>query len=150
HLAKLPAGAKFDPLKERVRGLVKLANFKNSDAADGTARLAAVFRAHEALSNLLIGLIDDLNFDVVMQSEDAVKRTSKMVKDLVAVQITGLRNALEVAAQAHLVTSLLSEAVVAKDANALVPMHDRFKTATGLLAKAAKTLTNVEIKGAVD
>ena len=114
------------------------------------ARLTAVFRAHEALSNLLIGLIDDLNFDVVMQSEDAVKRTSKMVKDLVAVQITGLRNALEVAAQTHLVTSLLSEAAVAKDAAALVPMQDRFKAATDLLAKAAKTLTNEEIKGAVD
>jgi hypothetical protein len=52
-------------------------------------RLTKVFRAHEQLSNLLISLIDDLNFDVVTQSEDAVKRTSKMVKDLVAVQITG-------------------------------------------------------------
>ena len=149
-LVKLPAGGKFDPLKERVRGLVKLASFKTADEADGMARLTAVFRAHEALSNLLIGLIDDLNFDVVMQSEDAVKRTSKMVKDLVAVQINGLRNALEVAAQTHLVTSLLSEAAVAKDATALVPMQDRFKAATNLLAKAAKTLTNEEIKGAVD
>ena len=109
-----------------------------------------MFRAHEQLTNLLIGLIDDLNFDVVMQSEDAVKRTSKMVKDLVAVQITGLRNALEVAAQTHLVTSLLSEAAVAKDAAALVPMQDRFKAATDLLAKAAKTLTNDEIKDAID
>ena len=34
-LAKLPAGAKFDPLNERVRGLVKLANFKTADEADG-------------------------------------------------------------------------------------------------------------------
>ena len=30
-LAKLPAGAKFDPLKERVRGLVKLADFKTRE-----------------------------------------------------------------------------------------------------------------------
>ena len=109
-----------------------------------------MFRAHEQLTNLLIGMIDDLNFDVVMQSEDAVKRTSKMVKDLVAVQITGLRSALEVAAQTHLVTSLLSEAVVAKDTASLVPMQDRFKAATDLLAKAAKTLTNEEIKSAID
>ena len=92
-----------------------------------------MFRAHEQLTNLLITLIDDLNFDVVMQSEEAVKRTSKLVKDLVAVQITGLRSALEVAAQTHLVTSLLSEAVVAKDTTALVPMQDRFKAATDLL-----------------
>ncbi|TMI99961.1 MAG: HAMP domain-containing protein [Alphaproteobacteria bacterium] len=149
-LAKLPAGTKFEPLKEKVRGLAKLADFKPQTGASGQDRLNHVFRAHEQLSNLLISLIDDLNFDVVTQSEDAVKRTSKMVKDLVAVQITGLRSALEVAAQTHLVTSLLSEAAVAKDSNALVPMQDRFKAATDLLEKAARTLTNQDIKTAID
>jgi methyl-accepting chemotaxis protein len=113
-------------------------------------RLQKVFRAHEQLTNLLLGLIDDLNFDVVMQSEDAVKRTSKMVKDLVAVQITGLRNALEIAAQTHLVTSLLSEAAVARDATALVPMQDRFKAATDLLVKASKGVTDKDIKAAIE
>ena len=109
-----------------------------------------MFRAHEQLTNLLITLIDDLNFDVVMQSEEAVKRTSKMVKDLVALQITGLRSALEVVAQTHLVTSLLSEAVVANDAASLVPLQDRFKASTDLLAKAAKNLINEDIKQAID
>jgi methyl-accepting chemotaxis protein len=150
-LAKLPAGTKFDPLKERVRALVKLADFKpRQEAGDEMDRLQKVFRAHEQLTNLLLGLIDDLNFDVVMQSEDAVKRTSKMVKDLVAVQITGLRNALEIAAQTHLVTSLLSEAAVARDATALVPMQDRFKAATDLLVKASKGVTDKDIKAAIE
>src|SRR5205823_4764504 len=149
-LAKLPPGTKFEPLKEKVRGLAKLADFKARQGVDDKERLNNVFRAHGQLTSLLITLIDDLNFDVVMQSEDAVKRSSKLVKDLVAVQITGLRSALEVAAQTHLVTSLLSEAVVAKDTDALVPMQDRFKAATDLLAKAAKTLTNDEIKIAID
>src|SRR5262245_21537319 len=149
-LTKVPAGDKFEALKARVRDLVHLVNFKSRDSEDEMARLTLVFRAHEKLNNLLIGLIDDLNFDVVMQSEDAVKRMSKLVKDLVAVQIAGLRSALEVAAQTHLVTSLLSEAAVAKDAAALVPMQDRFKAATDLLAKAAKTFTNQEIRDAVD
>jgi methyl-accepting chemotaxis protein len=149
-LAKLPAGTKFEPLKEKVRALVKLADFKPREVSDETERLTRVFRAHEQLTNLLIGMIDDLSFDVVMQSEDAVKRTSKMVKDLVAVQITGLRSALEVAAQTHLVTSLLSEAAVAKDTASLVPLQDRFKAATDLLTRAAKTLTNEEIKSAID
>ena len=41
-LAKLPAGAKFDPLKERVRGLVKLADFKPREATATTwTRLTA-------------------------------------------------------------------------------------------------------------
>src|SRR5215213_8627398 len=149
-LAKLPPGTKFEPLKEKVRELGKLANFKPREGENGMERLTRVFRAHEGLSNLLITMIDDLNFDVVMQSEDAVKRTSKVVKDLVAVQIAGLRSALEVAAQTHLVTSLLSEAAVAKDADSLVPMQDRFKAATDLLGKATKLLTNQEIKGSID
>jgi methyl-accepting chemotaxis protein len=149
-LAKLPAGSKFEPLKERVRALVKLAEFKSTERGNETDRLTRVFRAHEQLTNMLIGMIDDLSFDVVMQSEDAVKRTSKMVKDLVAVQITGLRSALEVAAQTHLVTSLLSEAAVAKDTASLVPLQDRFKAATDLLAKAAKTLSSEDLKSAID
>src|SRR5437588_1468167 len=144
-LAKLPPGTKFEPLKEKVRGLAKLAEFKPREGESEMDRLTKVFRAHEQLTNLLISLIDDLNFDVVMQSEEAVKRTSKLVKDLVAVQITGLRNALEIAAQTHLVTSLISEAAVAKDANALVPMADRFKAAADLLLKASKSIMDKEL-----
>src|SRR5437763_1620190 len=144
-LAKLPPGTKFEPLKQRVRGLAKLAEFKPREGESEMDRLTKVFRAHEQLTNLLISLIDDLNFDVVMQSEEAVKRTSKLVKDLVAVQITGLRNALEIAAQTHLVTSLISEAAVAKDANALVPMADRFKAAADLLLKASKSIIDKEL-----
>jgi hypothetical protein len=50
-----------------------------------------------------------------MHSEQLAKRSSTAVKELIANQITGLRNALEIAAQTHLITSLLSEAAVAKD-----------------------------------
>src|SRR3954454_24726923 len=56
-LAKIPAGEKFEPLKEKVRGLAKLADFKpRAGGEDHTARLNNVFRAHEQLSNLLISL----------------------------------------------------------------------------------------------
>jgi methyl-accepting chemotaxis protein len=148
--AKLPKGARFDNLKERVTTLIKLADFK-SRAAGGSdlARLQNVFRAHESLTGVLISLIDDLNFDLVMQSEDAVKRSSKVVKDLVSNQITGLRNALEVAAQTHLVVSMISEASIAKDAAMLVPFQDRFRALSESLAKASRTLQDQEIKKAI-
>jgi methyl-accepting chemotaxis protein len=149
-LAKLPPGSKFEPLKEKVRSLAKLADFKPRQDDNDMERLQQVFRAHEALTNLLIGLIDDLNFDVVMQSDEAVKRSSKTVKDLVAVQITGLRNALEVAAQTHLVTSLISEAAIARDADLLVPMQDRYKAAADLLLKASKTIAEPDFKKAIE
>ncbi|MBV8836714.1 MAG: HAMP domain-containing protein, partial [Alphaproteobacteria bacterium] len=147
-LKNLPAGTKFEPLKEKVRELVKLANFKNGDG--GMERLQQVFRAHEQLNNLLVGLIDDLNFDTVMEGEAAVKRTSKLVKDLVAVQITEMRNALELSAQTHLVTSLLSEAAVARDGDYLMPMEGRFNTAIDLLQKASKTVSDTNVKALTD
>jgi methyl-accepting chemotaxis protein len=146
HLAKLPPGTKFEPLKERVRELSKLTDFKTRGGESEMDRLTKVFRAHEQLTILLVSLIDDLNFDIVMQSEDAVKRSSKLIKDLVANQITGLRNALEIAAQSHLLTSLISEAAIARDGAALVPLQDRFKAASDLLMKASAKAADKELK----
>jgi methyl-accepting chemotaxis protein len=149
HLGKLPKDPKFDNLKDRVRALTKLADFKSRGGEGNTERLQQVFRAHEQLTTLLVTLTDDLNFDLVMQSDEAVKRMSKLVKDLVANQITGLRNALEIAAQTHLITSIISEASVARDAAALVPLQDRFKAASDLLGKSSKNLSNDDIRKAV-
>jgi methyl-accepting chemotaxis protein len=150
NLAKLPANAKFNDLRERVTALVKLADFKARGAGDGdTARLNNVFRAHESLTNVLITLIDDLNFDLVTQSDDAVKRSSKVVKALVANQITGLRNALEIAAQTHLLTSLISEGSIAREAAILVPIQDRFKASTDLLVKATRSLSEEALRTSI-
>ena len=149
-LAKLPAGAKYDGVRERVKALVELADFKAQAMEESeAARLQKVFRAHETLTNLLIGMVDDLNFDLVMQSDEAVKRSSKLTKDLVAKQITGLRNALEIAAQTHLVTSLLSEGAVAREAIMLAPLLERFNAASDLLLKASRTLSNKEVDNAI-
>jgi methyl-accepting chemotaxis protein len=153
-LAKLPVNDKYAALRHDVDDLVALANFKarSGDAreSDDAARLQRLFRAHEALSLVLVTLIDDLNFDVVMQGEDAVKRSSKMVNALVAKQISALRDALEVAAQAHLITSLIGEGAVARDASLLVPLQDRFKAATALIEKATSSaLEGSEVAGMV-
>jgi methyl-accepting chemotaxis protein len=163
-LAKLPKSSKFDNLKQRVSALVALADFKASAAAadaapdgaapdgaarDEAARLQSVFRAHESLAGVLVSLIDDLNFDLVMQSEDAVKRSSKAVKDLVANQIVGLRNALEIAAQTHLVASVISEAAVAREAAMLNAFQERFKALSDSLAKSTKNLDNPAIRTAI-
>jgi methyl-accepting chemotaxis protein len=138
-LGRLPAGDRFAALKVQVAALVALADFKGHGAGGETPdeRLAKVFRVHEKLTGLLVGLVDDLNFDLVMNGEDAVKRSSKLVKGLVDRQIAELRNALETAAQTHLVTSLISEAATARDPAMLVPIQDRFKAAANLLGKAS-------------
>ncbi len=73
-------------------------------------RLKNVFRAHEGLANVLITLIDDLNFDAVMEGEQAVKRTGRLVKELVSNQLVGLSQRARTAQiQTHLIASLMSE-----------------------------------------
>ena len=148
-LAKLPAGSKYDALRERVRAFTRLADFKPRAGDSEMERLQKVFRAHEELTKLLIGLIDDLNLDVTTQSDDAVKRSSKLVKGLVSTQVANLRNALEIAAQTHLITSLISEGAVAKEPSELIPLRERFKAAAEALTKASDTLSNNEVKQAI-
>jgi methyl-accepting chemotaxis protein len=150
-LAKLPNDEKYKNLRDRTAGLLKLADFKaNTSGENETARLQNVFRAHEGLAHVLITLIDDLNFDAVMEGEQAVKRTSKLVKELVNNQLTDFRNALELKIQTHLIASLLSEGAVAKDSAALLPILDRFATSTNLLMLASQGLKNDEIKKNLD
>ena len=149
NLGKLPSGVKFDSLKEQVAALVKLADFKTTTAESGQARLEKVFRAHETLTGLLITLVDDVNFDLVINGEQLAKRSSGLAKDLVTNQITGLRNALEIAAQTHLITSLISAGAVARDATSLVPIQDRFKAASDLLLRASKIMPDAELHKAI-
>ncbi len=147
HLAKLPAGERHDALKEHVDALLRFAQLKPQGSE--TERLEQIARAHEPLTFLLIGLTSDYNASMVAQGDEAVRRSSALVKDMVAKQITGLRNALEIAAQAHLITSLLSEGADANDAAALAPLQTRFNNAADALARAAETLANSDVKATI-
>lgn len=148
-LAKLPPDPKFDDLRKRVAEIVQLADFKPAAVGDDMARLQIVFRVHESLAGILIALTDDLNFDLVTQSDDAIKQSSKVIKDLVTNQIAGLRNALDIAAQTHLVASVLSEASGAKDAAMLEPFQEKFKTSSDSLVKLSETVHDEQTRKAI-
>ena len=111
-------------------------------------QLDKLHRAHAGISEKLIPVVDDSYFDAVMTAEDAGKG-GKATKDLVEAKITELRNSLDIVAQTHLVTSLMSEAAAAKEPTALVPIRDRFKSGASLLAKAAAGIKNDELKDMV-
>jgi methyl-accepting chemotaxis protein len=143
----LPKGEKYNTLRERTAALLKLADFRKAGAAENeTTRLQNVFRAHEGLALVLITLIDDLNFDAVMEGEQAVKRTGKLVKELVNNQLTDFRNALELKIQTHLISSLLSEGAVAKNTAQIQPIVERFETAGNLLMQAAQGINSPKIR----
>ncbi|HML13581.1 MAG TPA: HAMP domain-containing protein, partial [Xanthobacteraceae bacterium] len=108
--------------------------------------LDQVHRVHTRISEKLTPIVDDSYFDAVTTAEDPVKSGDRR---LVEAQITQLRNALDIAAQTHLATSLISEAATAKEAAELVPIEDRFKSAAGLLASASAALKNEDVKKTV-
>jgi methyl-accepting chemotaxis protein len=151
HLASLPKVTRYNNLRERTSGLLKLADFRKTAAAESeAARLQNVFRAHEGLANVLITLIDDLNFDMVMQGEQAVKRTGTLVRELIDDQLVSFRNALELKIQTHLIASLISEGAVAKDQAQLKPIVDRFTFSANTLMLAAQTIASEEIRKDID
>src|SRR5215471_2097712 len=113
------------------------------------SQLDKVHRAHARISEKLIPIVDDSYFDAVMAAEDVGKGGKAAPKGFVETQITGLRNALEIVAQTHLVTSLMSEAATAKEPTAMVPIRDRFKSAASLLDRATAGLRNDELKDTV-
>jgi methyl-accepting chemotaxis protein len=151
HLASLPKVTRYNNLRDRTSGLLKLADFKKVGTADNEAvRLQNVFRAHEGLANVLITLIDDLNFDMVMQGEQAVKRTGTLVRELIDDQLVSFRNSLELKIQTHLIASLISEGAVAKDAAALKPIAERFSFSANTLMLAAQSIPNDGIRKDID
>jgi methyl-accepting chemotaxis protein len=146
-LAKLPTDAEFAPLRAQITALLQLANFKATGRAgsDDNERLKNIFRAHESLAGLLIKLVDDLNFSLVMSGEDAIKKSTGLLKTLTGTHISGLRNALEAAAQTHLLASLISEGATVKDPARLVPIQDRFRAAAELLNKSSRSIGDKDV-----
>ncbi|MDT3687575.1 MAG: methyl-accepting chemotaxis protein [Pseudorhodoplanes sp.] len=150
-LSRLPNDPKYNSLREKTGLLLKLADFKSGAAGENeAARLQNVFRAHEGLAQVLITLIDDLNFDAVMEGEQAVKRTSKMIKDLVNSPLIDFRNALELKIQVHLMASLLSEGSMAKDEMSLLKILARFDESINLVLFVAQGLKNDDIKKSLE
>ena len=151
-LSKLPNEPEFSPLRQQIAVLLRLSDFKNGNGAenDNTERLKNIFRAHESMAGILIKLVDDLNFQLTMGGEDTIKKSSGLLNTLANTQIAGLRNALETAAQTHLLSSLISEGATVQEPARLVPIQDRFKAAVDLLKRASRTLKQPEITKMID
>jgi methyl-accepting chemotaxis protein len=147
-----PAFATVETISQRLTANLAALEEAITERSRLRARLEGeldqVHRAHARISEKLIPIVDNSYFDAVMTAEDAAKGGDR-IKGVIATQITDLRNALDIAAQTHLVTSLMSEAATAKQATELVPIQDRFRSAASLLARATAALKNAELKKTV-
>ena len=122
-------------------------------------QMDAVHRVHAQMSEQLAPIVDDSYFDVVMAMEKArrnvdqlirnkesVIRPDKTADDVISERILELRNALEISALSHLLTSVMSEGSAAKEPAALVPIQDRFRAAADSLIKATGAIANDKIR----
>ncbi len=148
-LKKLPDQGKFVALKKQVSGLAKLADFHaaagGADQRDPKA-LKKIFRVQDTLANVLVTLVDDLNFKVVTHGEAAATHTRKAVDVLVNRRIAGLRDTLETVAQTQVLANIMSEGTLTRNAAAVVPIRDRFMASMGLLVSSANSLKDKTIK----
>jgi methyl-accepting chemotaxis protein len=145
-LKKLPDKGKFVGLKKQVSGLAKLADFHAGAGQGRPAQLKKIFRVQESLADMLVTMVDDLNFKVITYGEAAATRTSQVVKALVNRQISGLRNTLEAEAQTQLLANIVSEGTLTKSAADIGSIHDRFMSSMGLLVSSVASLKNKKIK----
>jgi len=145
-----PAFAEVEAVSQRLAANLKQLQDTISERsllrAQLETRLDAVRQVHARLSTRLTPIVDDSYFDVVMTAESMSKGGERAGKGVVADQIAALRSALEIAAQTHLATSLISEAAGTKDPAAVVPVQERFRAAARLLAKATADLGDAEVK----
>jgi methyl-accepting chemotaxis protein len=150
-LTKLPNEPDFASLRTQIADLLPVVDLKSQgqDEEHSVDRLKKIFGMHESLTGVLVKLVDDLNFTLMMSGEDAAKKSTGLVKTLANKQISDLRNALETAAQTHLLTTVLSEGVAAKEAARLIPIQDRFNSSVNLLRKVSASLNSPEIKKAI-
>jgi methyl-accepting chemotaxis protein len=150
-------------LDANLKALAEVVSERSELSARLKAQLDAVHKMHTRISNQLAPIVDDSYFDVMMaadevgrggdkklESKDAAQRSDLPQKSVVSRQITRLRNALEISAQTHLITSLISEGSGANDAATLVPIRDRFKAAARILGNAVSVLTNEQLKSTID
>ncbi|MFL5325399.1 MAG: methyl-accepting chemotaxis protein [Microvirga sp.] len=107
---------------------------------------AAALRAHQAIADKIVPLIDDASFNLIIGLENAgdTRSTSLMAASIAKLAETDARALLSLSdlrAESNLLIGLLSEASVAPKPEHLAPLRDRY-TASG--TRAAKAVAGLK------
>jgi methyl-accepting chemotaxis protein len=138
----MPSDGDIDRVKKQVADLLKMADFTLPERTEkeSVERLGDIFRAHVLLTSALNNVVDDLNLGMMMSGEEAIKQSSALLKTLASTQIAALRNTLETAAQAHFLSSLISEGAMAAKEDQLAPIAAEFSSAAEILKKVSGSI----------
>lgn len=127
----------FD-LRERVlRSAIQTPDSPNQQPDQHAAGLKA---AHDEFLLTLTPMIDNAAFDLVLSTEEATKKSTAAIRNLIGVGADALHGFLTVRAEGNLAFGLLGEAAGAADPSLLPPLRERFVTAEAQIERVLKLL----------
>ena len=127
-------------LKENLKALEQAIS-ERTDLRDSLdARLAALHRAHNRISDKLTPIVDDSYFEVVTTAEDVGQSGDITVRTLIQGGLQVMQAMVEVGAETNLVTGLLTAGALTSSPGILAMLEDRF---TASARRAEKQLAKL-------
>ncbi len=100
------------------------------------AKVQEIASVHEEVLAITVPLVDDLNFDLVIQADDASLIGGDAVTELFDGGVTSLRAVLQIESQSNLLDGILRDAANTNDASRLQPLTERFNAAAATLGES--------------
>ncbi len=100
------------------------------------AKVEEITSVHADILSITVPMVDDVNFELVIQADDASLIGGEAVTELFDSGVTSLRAVLQVEAQSNLLDGILRDAANTNDASRLAPLKERFDTAVATLGES--------------
>src|SRR5436190_11106591 len=127
-------------LKENLKALEQAISDRTDIRDNLDARLAALHRAHNRISDKLTPIVDDSYFEVVTTAEDVGQSGDITVRTLIQGGMQLMQAMIEVGAETNLVTGLLTAGALTSSPGILAMLEDRF---TASARRAEKQLAKL-------
>ncbi len=104
--------------------------------ASREAKVEEIASVHDEVLAITVPLVDDLNFDLVIQADDASLIGGDAVTELFDGGVTALRAVLQIESQSNLLDGILRDAANTNEASRLQPLAERFNAAVATLGES--------------
>jgi methyl-accepting chemotaxis protein len=94
------------------------------------AKVEEIAKLHGAILAVTVPMVDDVNFDLVIEAELAAELGGSAVTELFDTGVSNLMAVLRAEAQANLLEGILRDAAQATDPSRLQPLRERFTAAS--------------------
>lgn len=101
----------------------------------------------QGIENALITGTDDQMFELTINAEDAAGANTKIINDLLNVQVGALKSNLDTVAKLNQYVALLIQGTLETDGTKIVPIQDKVTAAAGALKGVAEEVSDEQVNG---